>query len=135
MSKPEEDIVEAADVVDLVEDKHAGATERVEFLVEDIEDPLLGVAGDADGSLIWPSQICGNLEGHTHHRFSNLARVSIREVVVTNLKQGGHRRFTNSAPSQKGRSQTHSRDTHHRFSNSSRLEGGSKIQRGSYEGT
>jgi hypothetical protein len=41
-----------ADVVDFVEDDHDGPTERVEFLVEDIEDPLLRVAGGADAIFV-----------------------------------------------------------------------------------
>ena len=43
--KPIEYVVRLADVVDLVEDDHDGATECVEFLVEDVEDSLLGVTG------------------------------------------------------------------------------------------
>ena len=43
--KPIEYVVRLADVVDLVEDDHDGATECAEFLVEDVEDSLLGVTG------------------------------------------------------------------------------------------
>ncbi|EMA65931.1 hypothetical protein C462_16421 [Halorubrum distributum JCM 13916] len=43
--KPREYVVRLADVVDLVEDDHDGATECVEFFVEDVEDSSLGVTG------------------------------------------------------------------------------------------
>ena len=37
---------------DFVEDDHDGATECIEFLVEDVEDPLLRVAGGTDAVFV-----------------------------------------------------------------------------------
>ena len=41
-----------ADIVDFVKDDHDGTTERAEFLVENVEDALLRVAGGTDAVFV-----------------------------------------------------------------------------------